>query len=1344
MATMLAACNNFFHGLVPPEGNRITSFEIDGQTSPARIGDNIISVDVAKDTNLYSVLPRVSVSQGATLLPLTLDYVKAAFPSADLLKTAIGMNRAADISAYVMELIRENPDFTVPSLTIPMDFSGPLTMLVISGQGTIRWYTAEVSIDSGEPRLLGFSFSKYDNAELTGDARCLIDEQNGAVTANAVYPVEMDNLSYALVPSFEILGDSLKVGGADIVSGSTAIQFSTGLGTQTKTITVTRGDETKDFTLVVTFSEDPDTVRSITDFRFDRADNPGIAANAIATIINTDNTGTINAQVFYSGARPSTLTPRFISPGAVSVSGAVQTSGASSQDFSFALDYRVVSKNGQYTRTYTVRIEFISVTDSAPRITSFIFSAALNAELVLDTEGQIGEGLIIIDARYGGDYAPDALIPEFRAEGLVTVYGSAQVSGSSAQDFSRQIKYTVTNPLNQLLTRDYWVQCRFVRDTSSDAAITSFGFYPENNGGLDDAVIGKIDKINRKITVYAPVGSGLTTRTMFPRFTAIGQVSVEGTPQVSGQSGRMFNSPVKYTVVSANGLNSRDYTVDVRELMSTMYVNQNAAGSGDGTSWENAFRYLQTACEAAAQFPEDAPKEIWIAAGTYKPENIDGFFRLSANTSYIGGFAGKESSKSQRNVTANVVNISGDFGGGIYAKRLFAAASELAGDLSFENLCITGVKGQQGAGIYAEINNASEINIEDCRFEYLEASGTGGSIFVSGGGAVIVRSSFYACTNGVVYVRGIRALIFDLEFSTCMNGNVVRLDCSGETEITRVNVEYSYGTAFYLSGNGNKTLETITLNSVGQCLDLRDTAGAVRINNLVMRDIAGDGVRLNVANGVKRLSGVSGTNISGYTINNTSSSGSFTLTGSAFDNTGTILITNSSGAVSVLNTEIKNSNGISALRILAVNTDIDALTITGCRHDFGEDENLGYYYNEPTAIYLTCSGKASVSNTTIDTVTYSYFYNNKYSEAHGQGIRVSGSGSFSVVNSVIKNVSTGIINNDSVDLEIDGLDMKDIYNVGINSSPSGERNTKISNITGINISGSAINHHGSGGKKMIIIKDSSFENTGSLNIGPYNSDGNYADSSDSSVELSNIRMNNITSSSYNNGAILVRAKTVLMDRVDLNYGSYAPDTNSRGIIIEYADTVRISNSNIKNCGDTTSDSSSAGLGYSGWEGGGIFIQSNETAEISNTTIENVEACLGGAVFYCVKRPYNNYSSNSITYNGAGDGSGNLTLRNITIRNAKAVYKPNHASDGGNPNFLPCGYGGGVYFHSKGKLDIINTVMENCSSETNNGAVYTYSSGNTISGSQFIDCTSVGNFKVLEAGRFNTGGYTITP
>jgi hypothetical protein len=832
LAIFLMSCNNFFHELIPPDGDRIFSFQVPGQVGGAAISDSTVTVTVAHGTDIHSLLPYIEISQGASIIPVTLDYVSAAFPQADLAREALGLYMTNDLSAYVSDLIRRNPGFNVPAIDMPIDFSASVNFFVISGQGTMRQYTVNVFEETNEPRLLGMAFSKYDNPQLVKDALCMINQADRWIIVSATYPAEMTGLSYALVPSFEILGDKLEIDGVEIQSRQGTIQFSTSLGVQSKTITVTRNGISVDYYLAISFAEDPDTVRSITDFRFTVADNPSIAATSVASIVNNDSTGTITLQVFYSGAQPVTLVPRFVTPGTVSVSGAPQSSGSGSRDFSSPTEYRVVSRNGQYTRTYTVQVEFVSLTENAPRILSFSFSQNLNPDLLQDTSGEIGGDLIMIDVHYKSQSAPETLIPEFTAQGIVTVMGSVQVSGASGQDFSRRIKYTVTNPLNPMLTRDYWVQARLLRNASSDATITAFGFYPEENPGLAEAVIGRIDQSTGKISVYAPLGSGITSRTMVPRFTSAGQVSIGGAVQSSGSTGLVFDRPITYTVVSANGQNRRDYIVTVRELKSTIYVNQNARGYNDGTSWADAFTSLKDACEAAALFPDDVPKEIWIARGTYKPSstgNSNEYFLLAANTSYIGGSAGTETARSQRNAAANTVVIFGDLGGGRYSNQLFApafngtAAIAINGDLSFEDLAFTDAKANlsgdrgNGAAISAVLSTGAELTISRCSFNRFEASGNGGAIYVRNGGTVIADTS----------LQNLRAEIY---------GGAISLAGSGSSSLVNVSID---------TASSGVTTSVSVPNYIGggvyseQSLSVRDCT---------ITNISGDGIRIGPPN----------------------------------------------------------------------------------------------------------------------------------------------------------------------------------------------------------------------------------------------------------------------------------------------------------------------------------------------------------------------------------------------------------------------------------------------------------------------------------------------------------------
>ncbi|TRU81840.1 MAG: cadherin [Microcystis novacekii Mn_MB_F_20050700_S1] len=92
----------------------------------------------------------------------------------------------------------------------------------------------------------------------------------------------------------------------------------------------------------------------------------------------------------------------------------------------------------------------------------------------------------------------------------------------------------------------------------------------------------------------------------------------------------------------------------------TIFVRANAGGSNNGTSWLDAFTSLQDALAAAR-----SGDTIWVAAGTYKPTtgtDRTATFTLKNQVEIYGGFAGSETSLSQRNVATNVTTLSGDIG----------------------------------------------------------------------------------------------------------------------------------------------------------------------------------------------------------------------------------------------------------------------------------------------------------------------------------------------------------------------------------------------------------------------------------------------------------------------------------------------------------------------------------------------------------------------------------------------------------------------------------------------------------------------------------------------------------
>ena len=92
-----------------------------------------------------------------------------------------------------------------------------------------------------------------------------------------------------------------------------------------------------------------------------------------------------------------------------------------------------------------------------------------------------------------------------------------------------------------------------------------------------------------------------------------------------------------------------------------IYVDKDAtAGSNNGSSWANAYTNLNTALTSATG-------EFWIAEGTYTVPSASGAELNSTNELY-GGFAGTESSRSERNWTNYVVYLDGGSSNRVFQK----------------------------------------------------------------------------------------------------------------------------------------------------------------------------------------------------------------------------------------------------------------------------------------------------------------------------------------------------------------------------------------------------------------------------------------------------------------------------------------------------------------------------------------------------------------------------------------------------------------------------------------------------------------------------------------------------
>jgi predicted outer membrane repeat protein len=112
---------------------------------------------------------------------------------------------------------------------------------------------------------------------------------------------------------------------------------------------------------------------------------------------------------------------------------------------------------------------------------------------------------------------------------------------------------------------------------------------------------------------------------------------------------KQFNKILTLVVFAALGLQAAAQTI---------YVKQNATGINDGSSWANAYTKLDDALVVAG-----AGAQIWVAAGTYKPDVSTPAFSMESGVSLYGGFAGTETALNQRNFVTNVTTLSGDRAG---------------------------------------------------------------------------------------------------------------------------------------------------------------------------------------------------------------------------------------------------------------------------------------------------------------------------------------------------------------------------------------------------------------------------------------------------------------------------------------------------------------------------------------------------------------------------------------------------------------------------------------------------------------------------------------------------------
>jgi hypothetical protein len=394
---------------------------------------------------------------------------------------------------------------------------------------------------SSAKELTSFAFLDSTNPALTADVIATINGNSVTATVPAGTDVT------ALVATFSTTGRTLTVGGVVQESGVATRNFTTPVS-----YVVTAEDgTTAAFTVTVTVAAS--SAKDITAFSFTDAANTALTADVTATVSGTSIAATVPA-----GTNVTALVATFATSGAnVKIALTTQASGITANDFTNPVLY-VVTAADNTTKMYTVTVSIAA--SNAKDITAFSFLDVTNPALSADVTATFNGTAIAATVPAGTNVT--ALVATFTSTGTgVAIGGFPQVTGSSTNDFTSPVQYTVTAADNS--TKIYTVTVTVAPSTAK--AITAFSFLDAPNAALSADVPGGINGL--AITATVPAGTNVTA--LIATFTTTGaSVKVGATTQASAITPNDFTNPVMYVVTAGDG-SMQTYTVTVAIAAST-------------------------------------------------------------------------------------------------------------------------------------------------------------------------------------------------------------------------------------------------------------------------------------------------------------------------------------------------------------------------------------------------------------------------------------------------------------------------------------------------------------------------------------------------------------------------------------------------------------------------------------------------------------------------------------------------------------------------------------------------------------------------------------------------------
>jgi predicted outer membrane repeat protein len=227
-----------------------------------------------------------------------------------------------------------------------------------------------------------------------------------------------------------------------------------------------------------------------------------------------------------------------------------------------------------------------------------------------------------------------------------------------------------------------------------------------------------------------------------------------------------------------------------------IFVDVNATGAQDGSSWPDAFTNFQWGIDAA-----NDGDSVWVAGGSYTPEDEGMSFNMKSGVKIFGGFTNTATLFSERNWVANVVMLVGNQGSVIYNVFIDANAT-------LDGVTVTGGIGS-GGGLFNYYSAAVCSNVIFSG----NSGGQGGAVFNYYSSSMFINTLF---SGNLTDEGGQGGAVFNYYSPTLFINTVFSGNSAGDGQGGAL---YSYGSAI--------TLTNVTFSGNSATYD----GGAIFINN---------------------------------------------------------------------------------------------------------------------------------------------------------------------------------------------------------------------------------------------------------------------------------------------------------------------------------------------------------------------------------------------------------------------------------------------------------------------------------------------------------------------------------